>query len=315
MATDDPNRILKLRFEGEAIRDHSISVRLFTKSLESVQKLLLHLTQSRLEKEPTPGRSTASIVAECEMFLKPIEPNCVTANLTLPQKSESLFPELPDLAEEVLSDARNSFQYYSDGDCNPLKSMCPNPVYRKWIINDISGIAPSQKSDYVVHFIGNDKFDHRLVRPPRDRILEMLQDAEQEIPETVQAPQFVSAKGMAIIKGSNIVEWQETYDVTELDLEEVRRPKHINWGDCHLELVHPIAVAIEEQSEDLFLATFDMLGISAIGSTQEEAMEAFSEEFIVLWKEIAEENDEKLTPDAITLKRKLLSLVKNENLV
>ena len=44
-------RLLTLRFRGEAIRDHTISVRLFTKALESVQKLLLHLTESRLEKE------------------------------------------------------------------------------------------------------------------------------------------------------------------------------------------------------------------------------------------------------------------------
>jgi len=312
----DIARHLTLRFQGEAIRDHSISIRLFTKALDSVQKLLLHLTESRLDKQPrTQGRSSASLAAECELFLTSLEANCVTAHLALPEKEESLFPDLPDLSEHVLVDARDCFKHYSKGAYAPFEKLCPNPIHRRQVFSDLAGIAPGKESDHSVNFIGNDRKDHALYSPPRERIRKMIRATLQQIPDTVEEPRFVAAKGMAVMKGSNIVEWKETYDVLELDLEAAWRPKHISWGDCHLSLKHPIAVSIEDQSDGLFIATHDQLEIHAFGSSREEAMEAFAQEFTVLWQEIAKEADDNLTPDALLLKRKLRSLVDSEGLV
>ena len=312
----DIARHLTIRFQGEAIRDHSISIRLFTKALDSVQKLLLHLTESRLEKQPrTQGRSSASLAAECELFLTSLEANCVTAHLALPEKEESLFPDLPDLSEHVLIDARNCFKHYSKGEYEPFEKLCPNPIHRRQIFSDLAGIAPGKESDHSVNFIGNDRKDHALHSPSRERIREMISATQAQIQETPAEPRFVAAKGMAVIKGGNIMEWKETYDVLELDLEAAWRPRRISYDGCHLDLKHPIAVTIEDKGEGLFVATHDQLEIQAFGPSRDEAMEAFAQEFTVLWREIAEEAAENLAPDALALKRKLRDLVAAVDLV
>lgn len=210
MSALNEKRMLSLRFEGEAIREHAISVHLFSKSLISVQSLLIHLAESRLEKEfRARGRSDAAIAAECELFLQPVEANCVTATLTLPEKDESLFPELPDLGENVLEDARNSFTHFSEGEYAPIESICPDPRYRRHVLNVLNSVAPSKKSDYNISFIGNDNHRHYLVKPPKDKLNEMLKVTEQAIPhistETAE-PKLVSAKGMAIVDDGNIIE-------------------------------------------------------------------------------------------------------------
>ena len=111
------------------------------------------------------------------------------------------------------------------------------------------------------------------------------------------------------------MEWKETYDVLELDLEAAWRPRRISYDGCHLDLKHPIAVTIEDKGEGLFVATHDQLEIQAFGPSRDEAKEAFAQEFIVLWREIAEEAAENLAPDALALKRKLRDLVAAVDLV
>lgn len=101
----------------------------------------------------------------------------------------------------------------------------------------------------------------------------------------------------------------------ELDLDSTWRPSNITCDDIKLELKHPIAVVIEERGEGLFVASFDALGISSFGSTPEETKDAFEQEFIVLWKEIAEEDDKNLSKDAINLKQEIINLVKSQNIV
>jgi hypothetical protein len=312
-AVENNKRLLTLRFRGDAVRSHAISVRLFTKTLESVQKLLLHLTESRLEKEPRKqGRSSATVAAECELFLQSIEANCVTAKLSLPVREESLFPDFPDLPETILNDARSSFVYYSRGEFNPFWTICPNPVHRKQVLADLADIAPNKRSDYTMHFVGNDNREESLCRPPQGELRKILAAIATEIPSgTADEPRFIAARGMAIMRGENIVNWTETYDVQELDLEAAWRPNEIVWGDDRFKLVHAIAISIEEQTPDIVVASYEILGIVASGTNRAEAMQSFAQEFSVIWHEIALENDENLTPDAIELKRKLFSLVES----
>jgi hypothetical protein len=51
------------------------------------------------------------------------------------------------------------------------------------------------------------------------------------------------------------------------------------------------------------------LGILAYGRTQEEALAAFRTDFASAWDQVAKEVDAKLTRDARSLKKRLLSLV------
>ena len=54
---------------------------------------------------------------------------------------------------------------------------------------------------------------------------------------------------------------------------------------------------------------YPSLGILAYGSTQEEALAAFRMDFASAWDQVAKEVDAKLTRDARSLKKRLLSLV------
>jgi addiction module RelB/DinJ family antitoxin len=54
---------------------------------------------------------------------------------------------------------------------------------------------------------------------------------------------------------------------------------------------------------------YPSLGILAYGSTQEEALVAFRTDFASAWDQVANEVDAKLTRDARSLKKRLLSLV------
>ena len=309
--TDKPNaRVLSLRFTGEAIRDHSISVGLFAKKVVAAQGLLIHLAESRLDKQPRArGRSSKAIAAECELFLRPLMPGSVALELTLPPKEETLFPELPDFAEQVLADARDTLGYFAIADVDALTHLVPNATHRKHVLTDLTVMAPSDRSDLSVDFSGNDGKERRLVRPARKRLREWLAHADESAIPVVKEAQFVEAKGMAVLRGGEILEWKETYDLLELDLESAWRPKRIEWGDCHLELRHPIAVTIEEREKDLWIASHDNLCISAAAISEDKAREAFAQEFVILWCEIAQELDENLTADALALKTKLVDLI------
>jgi len=59
----------------------------------------------------------------------------------------------------------------------------------------------------------------------------------------------------------------------------------------------------------VWVLEYPPLGILAYGSTQEEALDAFRTDFASAWDHIAKEVDAKLTRDARSLKKRLLSLV------
>jgi hypothetical protein len=65
-----------------------------------------------------------------------------------------------------------------------------------------------------------------------------------------------------------------------------------------------------EKQDDLLFSEDATLGIIAYGDSREEVIREFSEEFAVLWDVIAQEEDNLLTQDALSLKRKLIKLVR-----
>ena len=113
------------------------------------------------------------------------------------------------------------------------------------------------------------------------------------------------------MEDGKIKKWEETFEVTELNFnpDHVWRPQQIRAKDKLFRLAHPIACVIERQ-DDLFFSENTNLGIIAYGETREDVIREFSEEFAVLWDVIAQEEDNLLTQDALSLKRKLIELVK-----
>jgi hypothetical protein len=75
------------------------------------------------------------------------------------------------------------------------------------------------------------------------------------------------------------------------------------------ELANVITVALY-QEDDVWYCEYEPCGILSVGDTAEHAVHSFSEDFSVLWDEIAQCSDESLTVEAQATKRCLLSLVK-----
>lgn len=92
-------------------------------------------------------------------------------------------------------------------------------------------------------------------------------------------------------------------------MEHVWRPRELKGKGRVFRLAHPIACVIDKQ-DDLFFSDDDFLGIVAWGNSREDVIHEYSEEFATLWDGIANEEDSRLTHDALHLKQKLLDLVR-----
>jgi hypothetical protein len=72
----------------------------------------------------------------------------------------------------------------------------------------------------------------------------------------------------------------------------------------------PIHVAVAEE-DGMWHCESALLGIIAAGSSQDDAVGSFNEDFGVLWEEIAQAPDTDLTDDAIRLKHVLQNIVES----
>lgn len=81
-------------------------------------------------------------------------------------------------------------------------------------------------------------------------------------------------------------------------------------GRSTFHLRSPIQIEVAEE-DGLWHCESASLGIIAAGSSQEDALRSFSEDFGVLWEEIAQAPDTDLTDDAIRLKYVLRNVVES----
>ncbi|MGD0975093.1 MAG: hypothetical protein ABR866_13475 [Candidatus Korobacteraceae bacterium] len=84
----------------------------------------------------------------------------------------------------------------------------------------------------------------------------------------------------------------------------------IKFDGTTFELNDPIGVSLY-QEDDLWNCEYAACGILSVGNTMVEAVRSFSEDFLVLWDEIAQCSDDSLTKEAQAVKRCLLSVVKS----
>ena len=308
--SEGKNRKIEVTLAGDAVQDGRVSVSLFAKSLQSIQEVVFQIAGSRLKREMK-GPVPAVIRKACELFLVRTEPGSLSAVLELPEKETSLLQDEPDFSEEVIEDTKKVIEAFAEVDEAKLQQTLPQPALRRRIVNHIRAIAPSDGSDYRLSFRFNGGPPRMLIRPSKENLYRLV-----PIPasyEKIEEPslKFVEAKGMAQMENGDIKKWVETYEVSELDLnpDHVWRPSKIRAKGKLFYLAHPIACVIEKQ-DDLLFSEDATLGIIAYGDSREEVIREFSEEFAVLWDVIAQEEDNLLTQDALSLKRKLIKLVR-----
>ncbi|GAB7387109.1 hypothetical protein BSNK01_09450 [Bacillaceae bacterium] len=83
----------------------------------------------------------------------------------------------------------------------------------------------------------------------------------------------------------------------------------VRWGTRVFQLHEALQVFIDHE-EDQWSLECEHLGIRVFGERFETVLEAFYEEFSMLWDEYALEEDNRLTLDAVKLKNRLVKLVK-----
>jgi len=305
-------RTLEIVLSGEAVLDGRVSVPLFTKTLQSIQEVVVEIGKSEIQRDPTKrGPAPTAIKRACELFLIGTEPGSLRALVELPEKEETLFPDFPDFAESVLDNTKNTLDAIVKQDDKKFYKCIPNSIYRRRILQKVIKIAPTEDSDYRLEIGTEDEKPIRLIRPPKEAIALLEAFSAETIEEGPDIRRsVVEAKGLAEIFKGNITKWIETYDMEELefDFQHAWRPRKIKAAGKVFHLVHHIACAIEKQ-EGLFVSEYEPFGILAYGETREEVMRAFSHEFAILWDAIAQEDDRRLTEDARTLKKKFLELV------
>ena len=308
--SEGKNRKIEVTLAGDAVQDGRVSVSLFAKTLQSIQEVVFQIAGSRLKREMK-GPVPAVIRKACELFLVRTEPGSLSAILELPEKETSLFQDEPDFSEHVIEDTRKVIEAFSEVDEARLQETLPQPSLRRRIVNHIRAIAPSDGSDYRLSFRFNGGPPKVLIRPSKESLYRLapIPDSYEKIEEPTL--KFVEAKGMAQMENGDIKKWVETYEVSELDLDPDHdwRPSKIRAKGKLFHLAHPIACVIEKQ-DDLLFSEDANLGIIAYGDSREEVIREFSEEFAVLWDVIAQEEDNLLTQDALSLKRKLIKLVR-----
>lgn len=318
----DEDRQISFVLSGEAIRDHRVSVSLFAKTLKAVQDTMNQIGKAKVEYESSKRGPTPAIVrTECELFFVRSDPGSLTATLELAPHEPKLIPEYErDLGAEALEGARVLIDSIVNDDPTELERVFPDEKYRYRVVEFLSEALPKEGSDYTIAFrIGKDKKYPQVVRPTRERVARLTGISEARIvEEEIAVVQLVDALCRVKVRPDEtlrpeditaIVEWRPIGDSPDL---RPFRPRDIRWGDRTLMLHHEIAcdVSIED---DLYVVQYEPLGIRAYADSREDAVAAFNEEFILLWDEYASAPEERLTPDAIRLKRLLVELVTGQD--
>jgi hypothetical protein len=84
----------------------------------------------------------------------------------------------------------------------------------------------------------------------------------------------------------------------------------VRYAKTIFRLNDPIEVSLYPEQDGLWICESELVSSLAHGRTPEDALQAFGEDFSVLWDEIAKAPDESLAPDAQRLKVILCSLVR-----
>jgi len=85
---------------------------------------------------------------------------------------------------------------------------------------------------------------------------------------------------------------------------------HISFGGRRFNLREPMHVTVS-MDHGLWEYHADEFGIESFGPSKDAAEASFFEDFSVVYDQIAQESDERLTSEAIALKRALLGLVES----
>jgi len=290
-----------------------VSVNLLSSTLKGIQQAIYQLGKSRIEREPSiPGPYPEMLKRELELFFLRAEPGSLTATLEFPEKEASLFKDFPDFAEHISEDIYNVVLGVKENKAEIIHKYIPNFEYRKRILNELAPIMPQKETDYEISIeFGDQPIIEKLFRPSDDQFLAYI-GPEEKIKREEPTEAVIQARCLARLKKDGEID--KIIDVLNYELFEETdlrpyRTSEIEWQNRKFIFSHEIACDVRKE-DSIVIIEYEPLNIRAYSFSREEAIKDFCEEFSFIWDNYAKEDDKNLTPDAISLKKALLSLVK-----
>lgn len=306
-------RTIIINLKTKNVSKSKVSVNLLSSTLKGIQQAIYQLGKSRIEREPSiPGPYPEMLRRELELFFLKAEPGSLTATLEFPEKEASLFKEFPDFAERISEDIYNVVLGVKENKAEIIQKYVPNFEYRKRILNELTPIMPQKETDYEISIkFGDQPIIEKLFRPSDDQFLTYI-GPEKEIKKEEPTEAVIQARCLARLKKDG--ELDKIIDVLNYELFEETdlrpyRTSEIEWQNRKFILSHEIACDVRKEGS-IVVTEYEPLNIRAYSFSRQEAIKDFSEEFSFIWDNYAKEDDKNLTPDAISLKKILLSLVK-----
>lgn len=306
---DRLDRSFTIKLINKELKNGKVSVRLLTKTLNSLQKVVYDLGNSRINREAVrQGRHPSEIERDCELFLLKAEPGSITTLLAFPPKEANLAAGLPDLSDVVLKDLKEVFTSMKNQDKDRFIKTIRDPHWRQKVILDLKHVLPSEKDDYefLVKFDDAEDFQNYR-RPSNEEMVVFIDDIESKISPSafVEEETEIRAHCRAKIRDDGEPDITKVIDYEIINDTRPYRFDEITWGSEKFMFRHEIACSVKIE-EDYYVIEYEPLGISVCGKTRDEAIEEFKEEISMLWHAYALENDDRLTRDAQELKQKII---------
>lgn len=313
------NRRLTVKLEGPLVQEGRVPVKILSRTLEALQRTLVDIGESLLTRQASrPGRKPERLERECELFVSKLETGSFVAGLELRKPRRSLFPELRGMAEDAFGRLETVVQAVEAGDVHMLASAIPDAQHRARVVRDVLAGAPAPEAEYAVSLRFSRGRPIRFARPS-DEVIERLSGAAAaRAASGVLEEAMVKARCLVRFNESGQLQIVRSMDVIEYTLFEQRdlcefSPREVEFGGRRWTILSALKCDVNRE-DGLIIISCPELGVRAYAETRAEAEGRFAEELAFIMDEYASREDAELTADARELKRKLLRLVRENEL-
>lgn len=298
----------------------------------------------------TKGRIPQTVIQACELYRVVESPGSYEIVAEVPYTQDTMFSQdISSLGITSLQKMFVIIKSIEQRNEALIQDIVPDGEYRRRILRSIEAFCPREGDEWVVsikqfsyhrnevtltqqsrrlimQWLSPPEFEtmtvtgelvrihldeHKLgiLYPPTGRVLDCFYSPELDDFLIQNLKGYVHVTGR--VQLDNQGNPDKIIDVTEvssLDLSPLRISR-ISAGGLALFLTKPLYLEPSFFDQSVVLE-YEPFNIIADGITREEAINNFEKDFVWLWKEYVQTEDELLTLDAAKLKRELLALVK-----
>ena len=334
---------LQLKIKGEKVQKGRIPLNVFQKILSGIQTAIYQVGEYHYTKSATRerGRYPKDVIEQCTLELVSIDKGSFIANLELPSETQpSLFPTLGEQSLETFIHFLDNLSTENDTSFEDIKEK--STVQK--ILRTMQDILPrtdeyslqiSSTNKYIpsLSFKTAKKID-KLLREPNifereligqivemriveDRYFGLLnkeriircyfsEDLENEVIESIGKDVRITGEAL-VNENDKIVSLRKVTDIRVIETGFWTVEK-IRWQNKIYKLMESLTLDIDYK-QNYWILKCNELDIEELDERFENVLNAFYEDFSMLWEEYALENDDNLSIDAVELKNKILNLV------